>query len=176
MRRLSRNLYFKWLLDQVDFDSTEYKQLMSVLNTILYISEYMSDEDRIEDCYDLRWVYSESKEWMDKLPRSVTMLEVLISMAIRVNDTIGTTSRKDIFEMFLKNMNLLKCDDEWFSYNSAPDSYIQNQCDIAMYHLYKRNGSGGGLFVIKDQAYDMCKADLFWQMQHWIKEQYISDM
>jgi hypothetical protein len=107
--------------------------------------------------------------------RGCSVLEFLVALAERVNDVLAIIPVDAAFSMFLENMDLTRCSDDWFLNQRDPECYIQDRCDIMMDRQYRPDGSGGGLFIVHDDK-DIRQSEWWWQMQYWLNEQYIPDM
>ncbi len=168
--------YHEWLVNLIGFADDEYHSLLATLQSIIFVPEFMMDENRVEDALDLRSDYYHDGGEPLPLYGQVSMLELMVALAYRTEDAIGTLDRHDIFKMFLENMKIDKCTEEWFCIEPDPEAYVEYRCDITMHHEYRRNGSNGGLFVVNKPDRDFRKEELFWQMQNWMREQNIPDM
>ena len=107
--------------------------------------------------------------------RGCSVLEFLVALAERVNDVLAIVPVDEAFSMFLENMDLTRCSDDWFLNQRDPECYIQDRCDIMMDRQYRPDGSGGGLFIVHDDK-DIRPSEWWWQMQYWLNEQHIPDM
>lgn len=164
--------YRLWLNNKVSSDvSSAYIQLLAVLWRTEFFAEYADDENRAEDAKSLRdeFVASidnvENTEYLKLKSTPVRLLEVMISLANRINDIISfdNDAARYFWEMVV-SMELNKFDDSNFN-----ASLVQRKIDILFSHKYRRNGKGS-LFYIKgvDPSYNAPGLDIWTQAMAWI--------
>lgn len=156
---------------------TDYADLGMALSAMPFRSAVMMDRNRSIDGAELRGMYTAgSGRRLRSDIRGCSVLEFLVAFAERVRDTIGTMTANEVFLMFLDNMDIGRCDDEWFVEQRDPECYIQDRCAIMMDRRYDPDGSNGGLFVVRDHDRDIRPSEWWWQMQYWLNEQPIPSM
>lgn len=166
--------YIQWLRHRVNFD--EYVDLSMSLAAIPFRSSVMMDRNRISDGESLRDAYTRRTGYsLVSGIRGCSVLEFLVALAERVNDVLAIVPVDEAFSMFLENIDLTRCSDDWFLNQRDPECYIQDRCDIMMDRQYRPDGSGGGLFIVHDDK-DIRPSEWWWQMQYWLNEQHIPDM
>lgn len=167
--------YIQWLRHRVGID--EYVDLSMSLASMPFRSSVMMDRNRIADGESLRETYTRRTGYsLVSGIRGCSVLEFLVALSDRVNDVLATIPVDEAFFMFLGNMDLERCTDEWFLSQRDPECYIQDRCDIMMDRQYRPDGSGGGLFVVRQRTEDIRPSEWWWQMQYWLSEQHIPDM
>lgn len=147
-----------------------YSQVLAFLFRAPFMAHYELDENRIGDIMGLRDKFSESSklentDYMDLLHMDPSILELMISMAIRINDLISTDD--DISKYFwdmMESLGLADMDDTKFNFSEA-----SKRIEAFLTHNYLQNGKGG-LFWIKKPAegYDATKVDIYTQSQVYI--------
>lgn len=166
--------YIYWLRERAGI--SEYVDLSTSIGAMPFRSSVMMDRNRVIDGEQLRIIYSDLTGCRFSTDiRGCSVLEFLVALADRVNDTLATIPVDEAFRMFMDNMDISRCTDDWFLRKLDPERYIQKRCDIMMDRMYEPNGSNGGLFVIHDSK-DIRPSEWWWQMQYWLNEQYIPYM
>lgn len=135
------------------------------------------DETQATNGMDLRHRYAEdvgkesgkSDRDIDRIWKSVhgkcSVLEFLVHLCNRLDEMTneeesGSTIGK-FFDRFLENLeiDITSGEDEW-----------RDIIDRFMDRKYKENGSGGGLFPLKNTVKDMRKVAIWYQMNYWVTE------
>lgn len=166
--------YIQWLRRLVDAES--YVDLSQSMALMPFRSDIMMDRNRMIDGEELRIIFSdETGMALYSDVRGCSVLEFLVAFAKRVNETYAMVGVGEAFCMFLHNMDLSRCDDDWFVDQSDPECYIQDRCDIMMDRRFDPDGTNGGLFVVHHRD-DIRPSEWWWQMQYWLNEQSIPDM
>lgn len=163
--------YRLWLNNKIANDiSPAYNQLLAILWRTDFVAEYENDKNRMQDAMSLRDEFANSieidnQEYLKLKSTSVRLIEVMISLAGRINDIMSFDDNiaKYFWEM-VASMELQKLDDANWNASSA-----QKHIDILLTHGYKRNGKGGLFFVRNiDQTYNAPKLDIWTQAMAWI--------
>lgn len=166
--------YIYWLRKRAGID--EYVDLSMSIAAMPFRSGIMMDRNRIMDGEQLRTIYS---DFTGRRPnsdiRGCSVLEFLVALADRVNDVLATIPVNEAFRMFMDNMDISRCTDDWFLHQRDPECYIQDRCDVMMDRIYEPDGSNGGLFIVHGPK-DIRPSEWWWQMQYWLNEQHIPDM
>lgn len=166
--------YIYWLRERAGI--SEYVDLSTSIGAMPFRSSVMMDRNRIMDGEQLRIIYSDLTGCRFSTDiRGCSVLEFLVALADRVNDTLATVPVDEAFRMFMDNMDISRCTDDWFLRQRDPERYIQIRCDIMMDRMYEPDGSNGGLFVVHSTK-DIRPSEWWWQMQYWLNEQYIPYM
>lgn len=166
--------YIYWLRKRAGID--EYVDLSMSIAAIPFRSGIMMDRNRIMDGEQLRTIYSDfTGRRLNSDIRGCSVLEFLVALADRVNDVLATIPVNEAFHMFMDNMDISRCTDDWFLRQRDPECYIQDRCDVMMDRIYEPDGSNGGLFIVHGPK-DIRPSEWWWQMQYWLNEQHIPDM
>lgn len=160
--------YFDWLYFQVvNMNSDKrYRKLLSTLHNIdfRYFIDY--DENRASDGENLRWYYVDDGgddsilEWR----RPCTVLEMIISVAMRmdtiVGDTDGILDIRHFFWVMMDNLDLAWMIDEKYDKN-----YIYGKVTMFLDRNYESDGYGNIIYIRN------CKEDLreveIWSQMCW---------
>jgi hypothetical protein len=169
-----RKEYFEWLCSKVidDNSNVKYSKLMSCLYDSLFIPIMSMDENRTDDGKNLRYRFGRENNipssaistYLDNNDaRSSSMLEMMIALSIRCEETIMTDEEfgdrtgewfwNMIVSLGLGTMNDLRFDEKYV--NIVVDRFINRQ--------YRRNGEGG-LFTVDGIKKDMRKFEIWYQM------------
>lgn len=166
--------YIYWLRKRAGID--EYVDLSMSIAAIPFRSGIMMDRNRVMDGEQLRTIYSDfTGRRLNSDIRGCSVLEFLVALADRVNDVLATIPVNEAFRMFMDNMDISRCTDDWFLRQRDPECYIQDRCDVMMDRIYEPDGSNGGLFIVHGPK-DIRPSEWWWQMQYWLNEQHIPDM
>lgn len=169
--------YRDWLYNIVLLDDycDRYEMLLDYLFSRRFTWFVEHDDNRAEDGFLLRRDFMQDYEitddaWYKELPQRCSMLEMMIALACRCEDILyepeyGDRTALWFWEM-VWNVGLGRMDDEQFD---------ELYCDICVNQLldrlYDKNGEGG-LFPCKNGDIDMTKAEIWYQMNVWIEENF----
>lgn len=154
--------YFEWLMGFIDcewYDPDNYSNVLWKLYDTKFVVSIEKDQNRVDDALELRNRFVPWK--MDSFP--VSILEIMISMAIRIEDTImKNTADYDRTAVWFWNMM------QTMGLEAQFDLVYKDKDVINILHdfnnrRYQRNGLGG-LFVTRDHSKDMRKMELWFQM------------
>lgn len=145
------NAYFHWLCEMVHADDPQesYINLMVVLFQTEYIWTIDNDVNRAEDGKHLRQSFFDDP---DILNRPCTVLEMMIALAIRIDDEVmwnpdkGNRTAIWFWEM-IDNLGLGELDDG-LNYSKI-ERIASRKLHIFMYRMYKNDGVGS-LFPMKN--------------------------
>lgn len=176
------NEYFQWLCDLVYIN--QKKESYWILAKTLYEREYYwsvpNDDNRGMDGKRLQEEFADEVGYLftyDVIDRPCSVFEMLIALAIRVDDIMaepgrGNRTAKWFWEI-LGNLGLDKYTDADFVdlHGTARVNHIIN---IVLERSYKKNGEGG-LFPLKKPKKDQRKVEIWYQMCAYLLENYYVD-
>lgn len=176
--------YFSWLVEFIcppdsQFSAQPYQKLLWKLFVTDYVYELKLDKNRAADGLYLRRYFGQEMGIMGfdlvdfrGVSRGCNMLEMLVALAKDTEDHLmydpDYGDRTSVwFWIFLKNLGLDVYDDcHWF------ESNVDDILRRFLGHQYAPDGSGGGLFVVKNGRFDMRKIDLWLQLNMWFQENF----
>lgn len=175
--------YFQWLcaITKIDSSAKSYWILAKELHKKEFYWTVPNDDNRGQDGKDLRDKFAENNGYNDDeiscLDGPCTMLEMLIALSRRIEDTMADPDKGDQtvkwFWMLLKNVGLDKYTDE--DYADLCGTIMVNQIlDEILDRTYKRSGKGG-LFPLKKPEKDQRKVEIWYQMCAYLLENYYVD-
>lgn len=169
--------YYKWLYRQIGNPREKnpahsYKILTGILYDMLFKWSIPNDENRAEDARDLRYVYCCEKDLDDSdiYDEPITVLEALIGIAKRLDFLMDGTVEY-WFRTLLKNIDLDKCNDDWFIDEQGSSLEVMGRIEAVMAREYSYSGEGG-LFPLKHPKKDQRKVEIWYQMQAYLNEVY----
>lgn len=176
-----RSDYFQWLCSLVMIDEPDHSYW--ILAKIMHRTEFFwtvpNDDNRAEDGKRLRAIYAEETGLSDVcyLEGPCSILEMLIGLAIRIEDTlsdpeIGNRTVNWFWEM-IENLGIDKYDDEHYA-DLRGDIHIEKTLTIMLERTYQRSGKGG-LFPLKRAKKDQRKVEIWYQMMIYLEENYSLD-
>lgn len=162
--------YIEWLSQYIPNDSYYTKLIDEMFySEFSYINAM--DSSRAEDGLSLRYRYELEKgypegtivSYFDRKPCSI--LEMIVGLAIRAEETFGATNifgsyASHLIGNMLYNMGLSSQTDD----NYDP-IVVDDILTSFVYRQYSRNGEGG-LFVINDPSLDLRRMDI-WKQLNW---------
>lgn len=175
-----KDSYLSWLQTIGGADNNSfgngYNILFKTLHEIPFKVVLERDKNRISDAFKLRDMFKDVTcyamyDCIEDMP--VTFLELIISMALRMEFIIS--SSEDIDEtgkwvwVLLNNLNL-----EWFddiTWTDDSEIEVHYICEVVMDRTYDINGYGG-LFPLKASTDDQRKIELWYQMNHFLNENF----
>ena len=179
MRNIVENEYFDWLYNIVcdDESNIKYRSLLWYMFQIEFVWFVDKDANRASDGINLRYEFGrrnnysrrEIDEYLEYMPCSV--LEMMIALAINMEDhimcdpSIGDRTGQWFWNM-IASLGLLGMSDGKFDMY-----YAGNKIDIFLERKYKRNGEGG-LFTVKDRSLDMRDAEIWYQANWYLDENF----
>lgn len=173
--------YYKWLTSLVNADGRgdNYNHLLEQLHLYIFSEDTAvlipNDQNRIVDGMNLRERYCERyhvKNRNDIFDDSCTVLELLIGLAIRMEDQFGIKGRTSWFWEMIANLDLTYFDDESYEdtvenpYKSVED-ILKNLCG----RTYSDNGCGG-LFPLQYPSENQREIEIWYQMNAYLNENY----
>ena len=176
------SLYFKWLCGLVCGETLEtrrhdFKSLLHKLHNIpfTYSRMFSMDANREEDGTDLRYRFSYENNYdyrivavcIDNKPCSV--LEMMVALALRCEEQIMSDhecgNRTGLwFWKMIDNLGLDKMDEKHYD-----ESLVEETVDIFLNREYERNGHGGNIFVVEDDACNLKAMEIWYQMNVYLR-------
>ncbi|MBO5319052.1 MAG: hypothetical protein J6B01_04490 [Ruminococcus sp.] len=166
--------YFEWMYKLMCGDrfskNTSYKILFEHLHQHKFLYSIEKDENRAEDGVKLRHRYRDLfniKEVDHKISGPCTVLEMLVAIAIRCEETImddpsmGDRTSQWFWRM-INNLGLGGMTDDQF--NEAQFNDIINRL---LDREYEPDGRGG-LFFVRDCEYDMRRIEIWTQLLYYL--------
>lgn len=165
-----KNDYFEWLYNYVCKgrinNSVSYKKLFMLLHDIEFDFYIRNDVNRARDGVDLRYrfaMYIDDECVMDILDGPCTVLEMMVALAIRCEETIMDDTRygdrtSQWFWGMLTNLGVGYMTDE---------EYVKELAVKKIYDFLERRYSPdgkGGLFYIKDCEEDLTNVEIWTQL------------
>lgn len=169
--------YFGYLCSVVGADDPDssYIRLMKVLFSVPFIAHLEMDMNRVMDGLQMRRDYQDAEMMDDRdgyFDSDVTVLEVLIALAERINDELDWNPYRDqtvvwFWEM-LANLGLDGLDDESWK---DPDSTLLagDIIDIWVDRRYDRDGFGG-IFPLRNPSNDQRDVEIWYQANAYFLE------
>lgn len=146
-------LYLRWIMHKVGCESvTMYADLMF---STPFVSLIEMDNNRDLDGIELRgdYIWETHKHPISEIEDHASVLEVLVALALRMEDLSQKYDAAYFFDMMMDNMGFHEEELYW----DQIDFNIQRFVNRA----YNADGSGGGLFVIPGFPKDMRRMQLF---------------
>lgn len=175
--------YFDWLVDFIDDPGIRgsYEEIKWYLFEREFTWIIDEDSRRADDVISLRGRYlaeegKESEDFAeDLLIRPVSVFEVLVALAIRIETDImgepGNDHPEKWFWMFMENLGLKSITDAKFR-KSPMKEHVRDSIDIFLEREYSKNGSNGGLFPLEKPHSDQRDEEIWVQMQSYLNEKY----
>lgn len=173
--------YFEWVLEQVpDPSNEEYTELFWYLFDREFVWTVAMDENRAADAQSLRERYLEETGQedepvgMDLTIRPVSVLEVLVALAVRIETDImgepGNLHPEKWFWEMLHNLDLDVMNNDKY-YKAHNKEIVADSIDIFIGREYSGDGSGS-LFPLEKPFTDMRTMEIWSQMQAYLNEKY----
>lgn len=174
-----KRAYFFTLCLEVGTDREEHRNwdFMWSLHQKAFSWSVPNDHNRAGDGLHLRQVFADnmlSEEDCPCLDGECTILEMLVALAIRIEDILHIPNREDktyiwFWEM-IGNLELYQFKD---TDTRKIEKIISN--DMILDNLIERNyhpNGRGGLFPLRFPRHDQRKVELWYQMQAYLEENY----
>lgn len=161
-------LYFDWLCSKVGHRATEYNLLLDKLRGYEFVWVIPGDDNRAEDCYDLRLAFFRdnwlkvNRELLEDTRRSV--LEVLVAFAERASFETNMPP-DEWFWIMMTNLNLIHFPDALYS--DIAEEEIDAVLHTFIWRLYDANGHGG-LFPLDHSLHDQRKVEIWYQFSEYL--------
>ena len=175
-----RTEYFQWLCGLVGIDEPDHSYW--TLARILYRRKFYwfvdNDGNRWNDGIRMREIFEDETNYADYSviqKDDCSVLEMLIALAIRVADTLGSDEKGDIqwwFWQMIENLwdsDMEELEDSELFLGCYNDYLFCQKLDIWMDRRFKKSGKGG-LFPLKHAKKDQRKVEIWYQMQAYLME------
>lgn len=178
---MNEEKYYKWLISLVNTDGRgdNYNYLLEQLHLTIFSEDTAvlipNDSNRIIDGIGLRERYCQRyrvKESNRIFEDSCTILELLIGLAIRIENQFGIKDYVSWFWEMIANLNLTYFDDEAYG-EGDPETYkaVEKILKKFLMRRYSKNGNGG-LFPILYPSENQKDLELWYQMNAYLNENY----
>ena len=156
----------------------DYLPLLDTLHSIKFVAVLDRDVNRIADGADLRKVFLSDADIDDSYiyefdDMDVSVLEVLVGIAKRIEFQVGNTMEKDRtaekFWVLVQNLDIEKYD----SGNYKPLN-IREKVQKWMERRFEKNGKGS-IFPLSDAKTDQRKEEIWTQMSNYIWENWFEE-
>lgn len=171
--------YFQWLCGLVGMDEPDhsYWTLARILHRRNFYWSVDNDGNRWEDGVRMRLIFEDETNYSDYscLDGDCSILEMLIALAIRIADTLGTGDNGDIqwwFWRLIENLweeDMVLLEDGELILGDYTDYLFCQKLDIWLDRRFRRSGKGG-LFPLRHAKKDQRKVEIWYQMQAYLME------
>lgn len=163
------NEYKNWLIYKVNFTKKGYDLLLNELHNSPFEAILDRDTNRIEDGEALRSsFFYEQRLNGDFMDQEIGVLEVLVALAIRIDDEyLGnpvTPHPEIIFWEMICNLGLNKCDNSHFNRD-----YIYEKLAIWINREFDFYGNGS-IFPLRACNFDQKSVEIWSQMKAYLNE------
>lgn len=167
--------YYNWLASLVNSDGRgdNYSSLLEQLHLTIFSDDTAvlipNDPNRIVDGIGLRERYClryRVKNYNDIFEESCTLLELFVSLSMRMEDQFGIKDYVSWFWELIGNLKLTQFDDESYSYKDV-DKILKK----FLMRRYSKNGNGG-LFPLLYPSEDQRTLEIWYQMNAYLNENY----
>lgn len=169
---LQDNNYIDWLRDQVSPALNDYRVFSEVAHGIKFNHIVPHDDNRAMDGIDLRNQYAISTQEDHVLDGSgCTFLEMLIGLAIRMNDQAWDWKQPDKIPYWCSVLIINAGLTEFFDKIMDPlsEEELKRRLMTINRRQYSSNGSGG-FFPLSRPDSDQRGVELWYQLMSWLDE------
>lgn len=181
--------YFDWLIewivtDDLEENDREYRLLLAHLYNTDFSEKTAklipNDDNRIEDGLEFRRKYdieigcygtdSYEKSWsIDHIleNKPCSLLEMLIGLALRIEDTMERDLFPTWFWIMLDNLGLMEMTNENYD-----EGHVDQVLDVFLNRKYSTDGHGG-LFPLTKANTNQKKVEIWYQMSSYLVENYL---
>lgn len=163
--------YMDWLLLRVGFKKKGYYLLMKELHNTEFVWVIGRDKNRAGDGINLRNEFFEGmfdRSVSDMMGRPCSVLEMLVALAIRIDDEYtgapGDPNPEEVFWEMICNLALHGCTDKYINYNA-----VHQVLDTWMHRDFYPNGNCS-IFPLKMTDRDQRELEIWSQMQEYLSE------
>lgn len=173
--------YFEWLYDMVNDLDRDYSDLLNHIFDRDYNNDTAilipNDDNRISDALELRLDFrneqlSREDPYLARMfmDQTCSLLEIFISLSIRMEEVMGLDRFPDWFWEILDNLGLGDYDNDHFTSRNIKkiDKILNDWLD----RNYNEDGSGG-LFPLYKPTSDQRKTEIWYQMSAYLLERYM---
>jgi hypothetical protein len=172
--------YFKWLCTPLlEKNKHDYWSLLKQMDVTTFRWSVANDDNRGADGIKLRDQFIEDQdlgiyEWSILLQRPCSVLEMIIGVAVRMEDVMYCGDFTRWFWEIIDNLGMSEFTDVAYYTNSA-SVWIKFALDNLLSRNYQRNGQGG-LFPMKGEKIDQRKVEIWYQMQAYLQERHADEI
>lgn len=158
-----KNDYFEWLYDKVCTGGISYRKLLMCLHDIEFTYTIPNDVNRASDGADLRYRFTQNKDEFDILDGPCSVLEMMVALAIRCEETIMDDTRYgnrtgQWFWSMMSNLGINLMIDDMFD-----REFVEDKVYRFLDRQYEPNGRGG-LFYIRNCNDDLRYVEIWVQL------------
>ena len=162
--------YFSWMYSLVCGDrfppGVSFTKLLSYLHSVEFVYDIPRDENRAEDGIDLRYrfalAYDVIENADDYLGGPCSVLEMIIALAFKIEETMDDPRMGDRMPQWFWNMivslGLGSMNDERYD-----EDHVRKVIMIFLNREYEPNGKGG-LFTVRGCREDLSSMEIWRQM------------
>lgn len=174
-----KKAYFEWMFNLVCkdryADTISYRKLLEYLHSVEFIYCIPNDSDRYDDGLDLRYrfayIHPEFRDAERYLVGPCSVLEMMISLAIRCEETITTDPKigdrtGQWFWKMIVTLGLGATTDNRFD-----EKYVEEVVSKFLHRKYESDGKGG-LFQVKGCDCDLRDVEIWNQMCYYLDTLY----
>lgn len=173
LREAMGDSYFQWLADEVaSHNNKDYWRLMRALHRKEFYYINKRDSMLSDDGLYLRYMYKRNyRDYENNNPVLPSCLEVLLSLAMRLESSLVDITYQDWFWIFLTNLDLDLFDDDSYDEQGGTDK-INYILSMWLTRQYKHDGSRFNIFSSVSGNYDLHELDILNQGYLYIRENY----
>lgn len=160
--------YARWLMSELGVEFDSYLFLAMCLNSIEFYYSIPDDKNRTGDARTIRNEYVEKygEDILDDLPTASTVLEVLVTLALKANWTICSSPYR-WFMIFIENLGLdFLTDQEW---SSDGESFAVSTIHRWLDRKFSPNGSGS---PFRSSKHDLTETSIWDSMQWYLADEF----
>lgn len=166
-------VYFDWLCEKVLNEETQsFRDLMEILYAHEFVWVVSADKHRLADGKQMRTDYLRENFKVETFPpdenRAISVLEVFIAFADRCSFATSIPA-SDWFWEFLNNLRL----DRFDRVTVADLPLIEEILYIFTWRLYESDGTGGGMFPLRDTHRDQRQQELWFQFCEYVQDRHL---
>lgn len=168
--------YFRWLCDRVNIGNGKtYDDLLGQIHTKEFVWMVPNDDNRLEDCVDLRRSFLNGNAIPDLNEREtmllmgvppISVLEILIGLSERLS-FMAEGRPEDWAWRLIENLELHKMHDP---VSPRKAEIIDDILEVLIWRQYNFEGVGG-FFPLTSSEEDQAKLELWYQMAVWLEQQ-----
>lgn len=174
-RNTLKQIYFDWMCsiicDSRHFNWGSYRTLLKYLYNRDFYYIIDMDDNREADGMDLRYRFAYENNYnnamvasyLDNKPCSI--LEVMTSLIIHCEEIMGFKDESWFYDM-ITSLGLISMTDDNFD-----GAYVDVVISKFLNRDYERDGKGG-LFTVANRRQDLRDAEIWYQMNWYLKEKY----